>query len=164
MADQTNASGSVLDDLLRANKAQKKELVDELKRSGTPAAMGVLASQHLLEWMQENIPCLSLQQRAGLVSGMACRMSQSIEAQEIRESITSWWCRAEDPEAVNATMEILISQGGLPIASRQLLDKCRTRVNEWRLQQRLPRLRQITESWEQLLRWAQAHGQELNRC
>ena len=58
-------------------------------------------------------------------------------------------------------MEILISQGGLPIASRQLLDKCRTRVNEWRLQQRLP-VGQITESWEQLLRWAQAHGQELN--
>ena len=108
MADQTNVSGGLLDDLLRANKSQKKELTDALKRSGTPTAMGVLAAQHLLEWMQENIPCLSLQQRVGLVSGHACRTSQSIEAQEIRESITSWWCRAEDPDAVNATMEILI--------------------------------------------------------
>ena len=86
MADQTNVSGSVLDDLLRANKSQKKELTDALKQSGTPTTMGVLAAQHLLEWMQENIPCLSLQQRVGLVSGHACRTSQSIEAQELRRA------------------------------------------------------------------------------
>ncbi|MAF40848.1 MAG: hypothetical protein CL859_03165 [Cyanobium sp. ARS6] len=154
-------TGKALREVRDAAPREQREIMQALKKQGTPGAMGVYAAEVLLQWLEENLPCLNSVQRVGLVTGSASRMKNSIEGLEIREAITSWWCRSEDAEQVSLTMELLLGQGGLPGSSRELLNQCRIRVNEWRVDQRLPRLRAITASHEQVKRWAQANDQEL---
>ena len=157
-----NPAGKALQELQAAAAAEKRELMGALQKQGTPGAMGVYAAQLLLQWLEDNIPCLSYRQRVDLVSGVNTRTSSNLVAVELAETLMAWWCRSEDPDEVGLRVELLITQGGLPQGSQNLLDRVRMRVNEWRVDQRLPRLREVTKSWEQLKLWAAENGQELD--
>lgn len=154
------AQGKVLSDLLTSDKGQQRETRELLRRTGTPGALGVYQAEELLRWMSEHVDCLTHTQRVGLVSGVPCKLISSIEALEIRESIVAWWLRHEDPEDVDWRMELLMTRLGLPSESQQLLANCRAKVNERRLDMKLPKLRAISASWEQLQQWSVATGRE----
>ena len=42
---------------------------------------------------------------------------------------------------IGMKVELLVAQGGLPDCSRRLVSSVRDQVNQWRVDQRLPRLR-----------------------
>ena len=161
-AQGTTEPGKLLREIQAANKAERREVMTALQRQGSPGAMGVYAAEELLRWIEENIPCLNYRQRVDLVSGHATRSLTTIEALEIGDTLMAWWCRSEDPDEIGMKLELLLAQGGLPRGSGDLLNKVRARVNDWRVDQRLPRLREITRSWDQVKAWAEANGVELD--
>ena len=159
---KASGTGQALRELQAASAAEKRELMSALRRQATPGAMGVYAAEELLSWLKGSFPCLSYGQRVDLVSGHGTRSASAIEAIEIAETLTAWWCRSDDPDEINRRVELVVAQGGLPSSSRELLSRVRTQVNNWRLDQRLPRLREITQTWDQLKRWAAANEEELD--
>lgn len=156
----TPSSGDILREIRQGTQAQQREISNQLRQS--PGGMGIDAALRMLQFLEEKVPCLDESQRMALLDGKGIGYSTSPAAIELRERLQSWWIRADDRQAVDSLLQLLIAHGCLPLNSVRLLKRVRSWVETELVRQKLPRLQTVAWCRDQVIRRAAEAGIEID--
>lgn len=156
-------TGKVLKEIRQGSAAQQREIQNQLKQQPqNPQGLGIDGALRLLQFLEERVPCLNETQRLDLLTGKQLGYLTAPGAMEIRDRLQSWWLKAEDRQAVDTVLQLLMAHGGLPAPSVRLLKKVRDWVDSELIRQKLPRLQAVAWAREQVTRRAIESGLELD--